>query len=338
MRQLTLHEPGRVGWTPGAVPRLDDPRAALVRPVAASTCDFDHLVYAGTMPFPTPFTLGHEAVAVVEQVGAAVQGVVPGELVVVPFQVSCGTCSRCRAGLTSACSSVSWLSCYGLGDLAGGYGGLVSDLVSVPFADAMLVPLPDQVRAVSAAAVSCNMVDAYRCVAPQLAARPSSNVLVVGGAFANIALYSVRIAQQLGGGRVAFFADDDNQRARAAALGVEVLEALDCDGEEFEITVDASMDARLLDCAVRATARGGTLTISTMYTDPAIRLPLMAAFERCLSVATGQPHARTLVDPVLALLADGRLSLDEVTTDVADWDDAPDAWSAGAGKTVVVRD
>ena len=210
--------------------------------------------------------------------------------------------------------------------------------MSVPYADGVLVPLPEGVSPASAASVSCNIVDAYRCVSPQLAARPGADVLVVGGAFANIALYSARIASSLGAGRVDFVSRDEAQRRRAAALGVHVLEAVPATAPPYDITVDASMDADLLERAVKATARGGTLTISTRYTDRSVRLPLMAAFERCLTIRTGQPHARALVEPVLELMAAGRLALDDVTTTVTDWAEAPAAFASGSGKNVVVRD
>jgi len=64
----------------------------------------------------------------------------PGEPVLVPFQISCGECGRCRAGLTGLCDTVPYRSSYGMAALSGvEYGGGLSDLVRVPFADHMLV-------------------------------------------------------------------------------------------------------------------------------------------------------------------------------------------------------
>ena len=68
--------------------------------------------------------------------------VAAGDRVVVPFQISCGECERCLAGLTGDCRAVRPGSMYGFGAFGGEWGGLLSDLVRVPFADAMLVPLP----------------------------------------------------------------------------------------------------------------------------------------------------------------------------------------------------
>jgi len=74
---------------------------------------------------------------------AAEQGVAVGDRVLVPFQISCGTCRECRPGVTSWCGSVPLTAMCGLGPLAGlDGGGFMSDLVLVPYADAMLIPLP----------------------------------------------------------------------------------------------------------------------------------------------------------------------------------------------------
>ena len=57
-------------------------------------------------PFKGPYAFGHECVAEVLAIGDAVRGVRPGDRVLVPFQISCGACERCRRGLTASCSGV----------------------------------------------------------------------------------------------------------------------------------------------------------------------------------------------------------------------------------------
>ena len=77
------------------------------------------------------------------------------------------------------------------------YGGFLSDAVRVPFADAMLVPVPEGVDPAAIASLSDNIPDGWRTVAPQLAERPGAPVLICGGAAA-IALYAAAIALALG--------------------------------------------------------------------------------------------------------------------------------------------
>jgi aryl-alcohol dehydrogenase len=78
----------------------------LVRLVATGLCHTDLGVWAGGVPFPLPGVLGHEGAGVVEQVGAAVTGIKPGDQVVLSY-TSCGACGACRDGHPAYCST--WL-------------------------------------------------------------------------------------------------------------------------------------------------------------------------------------------------------------------------------------
>ena len=73
-------------------PELSGGVDALVRPIAVATCDLDAAVVAGRAPLPGPFAFGHEFVADVLEIGESVTSVRAGDRVIVPFQVSCGTC------------------------------------------------------------------------------------------------------------------------------------------------------------------------------------------------------------------------------------------------------
>ena len=103
MRQLTFLGPGTLEWEDVAAPRLSGDGDALVRPLAVATCDLDAAVMAGKAPLPGPFAFGHEFVAEVADVAEGVGTVRRGDRVIVPFQISCGTCDRCRRGLTASC-------------------------------------------------------------------------------------------------------------------------------------------------------------------------------------------------------------------------------------------
>lgn len=102
--------------------------------------------------------------------GADVADVRPGQRVCVSFQIDCGDCRPCRSEFTSNCASVPPMSRYGLGLGGGHWGGVLADQVAMPFADAMLVPLPDGIDPVAAASVSDTTSDAYRHLGPHLPA------------------------------------------------------------------------------------------------------------------------------------------------------------------------
>ena len=119
MRALVASPGGRLCWRRARAPGPPVPLGANVRPLAMATCDLDRPLMLGATPFPLPLQLGHECVAEVIAVGGEVRTVAPGQRVVVPFQISCGTCPPCLAGRTGNCAAVPPASMYGFG-IAGG--------------------------------------------------------------------------------------------------------------------------------------------------------------------------------------------------------------------------
>lgn len=132
VRELVYVEPGRAEWRAAPVPRIEDRRDVIVRPVAASSCDLDRRIIRGKAPAQGPFALGHEAVAEVVEAGDDCGALTPGQLMVVPFHIACGACDRCAEGVTHSCRLVPLGAMFGL-PVGGEWGGLFSDLVRVPF-------------------------------------------------------------------------------------------------------------------------------------------------------------------------------------------------------------
>ena len=174
MRQLTFVEKGKLEWRDAPDPKLEGDGQALVRPLALATCDIDTAFVQGRFPVGNSFAFGHECVGEVSEVGDSVTSVKPGDLVSVPFQISCGECARCRAGEPGNCESVPRLSTYGLPIGPQSFGGFASDAVNVPYADAMLVPIPDGVEPSAVASLSDNIPDAWRLRGPS--ARGTSRI------------------------------------------------------------------------------------------------------------------------------------------------------------------
>src|ERR1700751_2735826 len=218
MRQLTYEETGRYAWREVPEPEITAPQQALVRPLMVACCDLDVAVYHGRVPLPPGYAVGHEGLAEVVAVGDGVNGVRVGDRVVVPFKINCGSCRECRRGVNGSCSSVPLMAAYGVAPIAGlDGGGFMSDLVLVPYADAMLIPFPDAVEPISIASLSDNIPDGWRTVGPfneeldrlDPAARP---MLVFGRL--SIGLYSAASAAALGAH--VDYVDTDPQRLAAA--------------------------------------------------------------------------------------------------------------------------
>ncbi len=336
VRQLTFLEPGKLEWQDAGEPDLGDAVAALVRPLAVATCDLDLAIVRGIAPLQGPFPLGHEGVAEVIEIGDEVTDVQPGDIVSIPFQVACGECGRCRRGLTGSCERVPRLSLYGL-PMGGDYGGFFSEVVRVPFADSMLVPIPDGISPASVASLSDNMPDAWRCVAPYLADNPGATVLICGGA-GSIPVYAAAMALALGAERVDYVGGRPWERERAKRIGANLLD------EEFPerlgpypITVDASADHAGLACALRSTEPWGACTSIGIYWEPETPVPLFEMFSKGISFHTGAPQARPIMPAILDLISAGQFKPEEVTAETAAWDDAAEAVAGHDGKLVVSR-
>jgi len=332
-----MTEDRRVEWWDVPEPKLADARDALVRPVAVAACDLDARIISGDAPLPGPVALGHELVAEVVDLGdrAGDAGVSPGDVVVVPFQISCGGCARCKAGQTGMCESVPRHSMYGFGPFGGDWGGALSDLVRVPFADHMLVPLPSGVDPVAVASASDNLPDAWRTVAPVI--REGDSVLIAGGGGISIALYAVAIAKALGAAHVAYLDHDPDRLALAAELGAEPITAPVQDRiGPYEVTVDASADPATLATALRSTGPCGTCTSVGIYWQNDTPLPLLEMYDRAVTFITGSPQARPAIPEVLKLVANGKVKPERITTRVVSFDDAPDALAEPYTKLVMV--
>src|SRR5262249_36125345 len=175
VRALTYVGPEKLEWREAPDPRVAGAAQAVVRPIAATPCDLDRAIIMGRTPAVPPFVLGHECVAEVVDVGDGVRGVAVGDRVVVPWHLCCGACDRCLRGLTAHCAAFPQYAMYGT-NFGGDYGGFLADLVHVPFADAMLVPLPAGVPPERAAPASDNLTDAWLAVAGPLEKHPGGPV------------------------------------------------------------------------------------------------------------------------------------------------------------------
>jgi threonine dehydrogenase-like Zn-dependent dehydrogenase len=152
MRAVVWQGPGQIDLAEVPDPRIVQPSDAIVRVTVSAICGTDLHMVRGTMPGMVPGTvLGHEGVGVVEEVGPGVRAFRPGDRVVIPSTLCCGSCSYCRAGYTSQCDRVNphgplaGTAFFGGPEQTGPFQGLQAPYARVPFADANLVPLPETV-------------------------------------------------------------------------------------------------------------------------------------------------------------------------------------------------
>ena len=373
MQQLYYLKKRRLEWREVVAPVLLNSDDALVRPIAAARCDLDnafllrdltpglrvglalHMIdpmvkdTLGIPSFDGPFPYGHECVAEVIELGSGVTGFCVGDVVIVPFQLSCGHCHPCRRELTAHCETDRHtpIRAFGFGKATGDEGGMVTDVLRVPNAQHMLVKVPSGVAPVSVASASDNIADGWRTVAPHLSARPGSPVLVIGGRAKSVSLYAVASAVALGSEQVDFVDSSDERLAIAEALGARAIKldttyrklsgsrSLRAGG--YPITVDGSGAQGGLDLALRLLSCGGVCTTVAFYLRAGTPIPLWRMYLNGSTLTTGLANVRVYLPDILSAVQNGTLRPDLVTTLTADWNDAPEALLDPTTKVVLVR-
>ncbi|WP_046732423.1 zinc-dependent alcohol dehydrogenase [Streptomyces humi] len=333
MRELTFVARDTVEWREVPDPRPRSGAEAIVAPVAATSCDVDTAILAGHGFVEPPFALGHECVARVVETGDDVASVAPGDLVVVPWSISCGACDHCRSGLTAHCTAVPHMAMYGA-PIGGTWGGLFSDLVRVPYADAMLVPLPAGLDPVTMASASDNWSLSWRLVAPHLRNRPGARVLVV--ARGSIGLYVVDIARALGASTVLYVDPDPGHRELARGFGAATAETLEPVRHGFDIAVEATGRVDQLALAVRSLAPEGVCESAGNHFRPG-ELPLLDMYLTGVTLRIARDNVRAHIPDALALAGSGEVDPARVVSHVLDWEQLPEALPEKHLKPVFVR-
>ena len=141
MRALVCEEFGQVVVRDVPEPVIEAPTDVLVRITTTTVCGSDVGLVHGHIPTEPGFVIGHEYVGVVEQVGAAVRRLHPGQRVVGPAAPYCGTCPTCAADQIQRCEQGGVL---GSGQPWGGYGGTQAEALRVPHGERDLIPVPDE--------------------------------------------------------------------------------------------------------------------------------------------------------------------------------------------------
>lgn len=337
MRQLTFVDTGRLEWHQVPDARLQGPGEAVVRPIAVARCDVDLPIVSGLTPFRPPFAFGHEFVAEIVALGDGVTNLREGQTVLVSFQITCGECDCCRRGITGSCSSVPTGAAYGFG-AQGDWGGALSDLVRVPFADAMLVPVPDGIDPIAVASPD-NLADGWRTVGPYLADWPGAPVLIVAGLAASVGLYATAIAIALGSSRVDYVDTDRERLELARSLGANPIEGPPPERlGPYLITVDTSANPAGLGCALKSLEPGGVCTSVGIYFAPETPVPLLHMYRTGVTFKTGRVNAHAVTPHVLDLVQSGRLQPQRLTTKTASWQDAAEALLEPSVKVVITRD
>ncbi|MBO3736885.1 formaldehyde dehydrogenase, glutathione-independent [Actinoplanes flavus] len=125
------------------------PHGAILKTLVSNICGSDQHMVRGRTTAPEGLVLGHEITGEVVDVGPDVEFVRVGDIVSVPFNISCGRCRNCKERKTGVCLNVNPDrpgSAYGYVDMGGWVGGQ-AEYVMVPYADWNLLRFPDRDQA-----------------------------------------------------------------------------------------------------------------------------------------------------------------------------------------------
>ncbi|MGW0595417.1 formaldehyde dehydrogenase, glutathione-independent [Streptosporangium sp. NPDC002607] len=303
------------------------PHGAIVKTVATNICGSDQHMVRGRTTAPVGLVLGHEITGEVVEVGPDAEFTKVGDLVSVPFNISCGRCRNCKEGKTGICENVNPDrpgSAYGYVDMGGWVGGQ-AQYVLVPYADWNLLKFPDRDQAMEKILDLAMLTDIFPtgfhgCVTAGV--KPGSTVYIAGAG--PVGLAAAASAFLLGAAAVIVGDLNKDRLEQARSFGCETVDVsrgeprdqieqilgvpeVDCgvDAVGFEARghgADAGQErpATVLNSLMEITRAGGALGIPGLYVtgDPgahdeaakqgSLSLRLGLGWARSLSFTTGQ--------------------------------------------------
>jgi threonine dehydrogenase-like Zn-dependent dehydrogenase len=331
MRATVMYGAGdvRVEDVPDA--RLVEATDALVVVSRACICGSDLWPYRTMEPSEARRPMGHEAIGVVDAVGAEVGTVKPGDLVVMPFAYSDGSCVFCREGLQTSCVDGGF---FGNAEV----GGAQAEAVRVPQADGTLVALPvgeDDALLPSLLTLSDVMGTGHHA-AVAASVRPGATAAVVGDGA--VGLCGVIAARRLGAERIIILGRHPDRIALAREFGAT--DVVSERGDEAVARVRELTDGvgvhSVLECVglgqsmqtavgiARAGGAVGRVGVPQDETMPASR----PAFYANLTVRGGPAPVRAYIEELLPDVLEGRIDPGRVLDRVVRLDQVPDGYRA----------
>jgi threonine dehydrogenase-like Zn-dependent dehydrogenase len=375
MKAVTWHGKRDVRVDTVPDPKLEQATDAIVRITSTGICGSDLHLYEVLGPFMGEGdVLGHEPMGIVEEVGAEVSHIKPGDRVVIPFNISCGHCFMCDSGLQSQCETTQvtdqgmGAALFGYTKLYGQVPGGQAEYLRVPQAHYGPIKVPDGPPDDRFLYLSDVLPTAWQAV--EYANVPDGGTVAVFG-LGPIGDMCTRIAKHKGH-RVIGIDLVPERLMRARDNDIEVLDISDhddiggslrelTDGRGPDSVIDAvGMEAHgapigqaaqtiaglipdaiaakmiqkagvdrlsVINAAIEAVRRGGTISLSGVYGGMLDPLPLMTMFDKQINLRMGQANVKRWIDDIMPLLMNGDpLGVDSFATHKLPLASAPEAY------------
>ena len=309
----------------------------LVRVHYCGVCHSDLSIADGVFPSPTPVVLGHEAAGVVEEVGADVHGLVPGDHVLLTPVPPCGTCYWCVRGEPGCCVNVACISSNTFPDGQTGLSrgdttvyrgvglGAFGEYVVVPATGAIKIPRDVPLDVVCV--IGCAVQTGVGAVLNTARVEPGASVLVLG--LGGIGLNIVQGARLAGAARIIAVDPVAERRAMATRFGATDLvdpatddpmsRAMELTGVGVDYAFDAVGRASLIQAGLAACRNGGTtVCVGAAPLDDVITIAPAALFtiseKKLLGCTLGSCNSVREIPRLISLWQAGRLDLESLVT------------------------
>jgi threonine dehydrogenase-like Zn-dependent dehydrogenase len=331
MRATVMHGAGDVRIEDVADARLIEPTDALIRVTRACICGSDLWPYKSMQPTDGGRPMGHEAIGVVEEIGAEVKTVKPGDLVVMPFAFSDGTCLFCEDGLQTECVHGGF---FGNGDV----GGAQAEALRIPQADGTLYALPadpDEALMPSLLTLS-DVLGTGHHAAVVAKVGPGRKVAVVGDGA--VGLCGVIAAKRLGAEQIVILGRHQERTDLARELGAtDVVAERGAEGvERVRELTDGFGANSVLECvgldqstqtAIEIARPGGA--IGRVGVPQSEQMPGgQASFYGNVTIGGGPAPVRAYIEELLPDILDGTIEPGRVFDRTVDLDGVPDGYRA----------
>ena len=311
---------------------LKQPTDALVRVTRACICGSDLWPYHDLLPAENGRAMGHEAIGVVEEIGADVRKIRRGDFVVMPFAFSDGACDFCREGLQTSCVHGGF---FGFSE---GVGGAQAEAIRIPFADGTLYALPvreDHALAASLLTLSDVMGTGHHA-AVTAKVGPGKKVAVVGDGA--VGLCAVLAAKRLGAEQLIILGRHPDRIALAKSFG-----ATDVVSERGEAAVErvrAISGGHGVPCVLECVGNEQAMLTAVNITRPGGAIgrvgvphyPEIAAWEptfyRNITISGGPAPVRAYIGELLPDVLKGRIEPGRVFDRVVGIDEVPEGYRA----------
>jgi threonine dehydrogenase-like Zn-dependent dehydrogenase len=317
-------------------PVLRQPTDAIVRTIRACVCGSDLHRYHSMPPAETGRPMGHELIGVVEEIGAQVGTVKPGDFVIVPFAFQDNTCGFCREGLHTSCLHGGF---YGSPEV----GGLQAELARIPLADGSLVAVPDLTPADADDALLASLLtlsDVYLTgyhAAHVGQVQPGHTVTVIGDGA--VGLSAVLAARQLGAQRIILMGRHPDRTdlgvefgatdvvAERGQDGIErVLELTG--GEGAHVVLEAVGHLPAYEQAYGVVRPGGIISRVGVPQYEQAPIGFGSLFGKNARLAGGPAPVRAYLEPAIGQVLSGQIDPGRVFDRTVDIDQTPDGYAA----------